>query len=104
MHNQNKTVNNAIKLIGETVAPGTSLLIDGKILSGAAHMLVGMWSRAALGPLGLGLVIANSYATSTTGKGLLGLFSKDKPAAAAAPAAPTAAPAAAPAAAPEAAN
>lgn len=93
MDNQNKTVNNAIKLVGETVAPGTSLLIDGKILSGVAHMVVGLWSRAALGPLGLGLVIANSYSTSTTGKNLLGLFSRDK---AAAPAAPASAAAPAP--------
>ncbi|MCX4246653.1 DUF6072 family protein [Paraliomyxa miuraensis] len=84
MDEQNNTVNNAIKLIGESFAPGASLLMDGKILPGAAHLLVGMWTRAVLGPVGLGLVMANSYATSTTGKSLLKQFkgepAKDEPA------------------------
>lgn len=83
MENQNRTVDNAIKLVGETLAPGASLMMDGKILAGAAHMIVGFWSRAALGPVGLGLVMANSYATSTTGKNLLKQFTKDEPAKAA---------------------
>jgi len=79
MDNQNNTVDNAIRLVGESFAPGASLLMDGNILSGAAHLLVGMWSRAVLGPLGLGLVMANSYATSTTGKNLLQQFTKGGP-------------------------
>lgn len=79
MDKQNNTVDNAIRLVGESFAPGASLLMDGNILSGAAHLLVGMWSRAVLGPLGLGLVMANSYATSTTGKNLLKQFTKDGP-------------------------
>jgi len=71
-----KTISNAIKLAGEVMAPGASLLMDGKILSGSAHLLVGFWSKAALGPVGVGLVMANSYATSTTGKNLLKQFTK----------------------------
>ncbi|MGB1016521.1 MAG: DUF6072 family protein [Nannocystaceae bacterium] len=71
-----KTISNAIKLAGEVATPGASLLLDGKILAGSAHMLVGMWSRAVLGPVGLGLVMANSYSKSTTGKNLLKQFSK----------------------------
>lgn len=80
MDNQSNTVDNAIKLVGESFAPGASLMMDGKILSGAAHLVVGLWSRAVLGPVGLGLVMANSYSTSTTGKNLLKQFSKDGPA------------------------
>lgn len=73
------TVGNAVKLAGEAFVPGASLLLDGKILSGAAHAIVGAWAGAALGPIGLALVIANSYASSTTGKNLLKQFTKDEP-------------------------
>lgn len=66
-----RPVANAVKLIGETVMPGASLLLDGNILSGGAHLLVGAIARAALGPIGLVRVMANSYSQSTTGKGLL---------------------------------
>lgn len=66
-----RPVANAVKLIGETVMPGASLLLDGNILSGGAHLLVGAIARAALGPIGVVLVMANSYSQSTTGKGLL---------------------------------
>jgi len=69
---------NAIKLVGESVAPGTSLLLDGRIFKGGAHMLVGFWAKAALGPVGLALVCLNSYSTATTGKNLLKLASNDK--------------------------
>ena len=70
------TVENAVKLVGESVVPGASLLMDGKILAGGAHMVLGAWARMALGPVGLALVIANSYAQSTTGKNLLKQFTK----------------------------
>lgn len=73
---------NAVKLVGEMIVPGASLLIDGKILQGGAHAVVGSIARAALGPLGLLLVAANSYSTSSTGKSLLKQFVKEeKPAA-----------------------
>jgi hypothetical protein len=73
---------NAVKLVSEAFVPGASLLMDGKILAGGAHLLVGTWARLALGPLGLALVAANSYSTSATGKSLLKQFAKDDPAAA----------------------
>lgn len=69
---------NAVKLVGEAFVPGASLLMDGNILAGGAHALVGTWARVALGPVGLALVAANSYAKSTTGKNLLKQFSKSK--------------------------
>jgi hypothetical protein len=72
------TVENAVKLVGEAFVPGASLLMDGKILAGGAHLIVGAWARAALGPVGLALVIANSYSQSATGKNLLKQFTKDE--------------------------
>ena len=70
-------VENAVKLVGEALLPGASLLIDGKILQGGAHAIVGTLARVALGPIGLVLVAANSYSTSSTGKSLLKHFTKD---------------------------
>ena len=78
MENQTKITDNAIKLFGEYFAPGASLLMDGKILPGAAHLVVGILLRTAIGPIGYGLVIANSYASSTTGKNLIKQFIKEK--------------------------
>ena len=75
-------IENAVKLVGEAFVPGASLLMDGKILSGGAHLIVGTWAKVALGPVGLALVIANSYATSTTGKNLIKQFTKANTAAA----------------------
>lgn len=66
---------NAVKLIGEAFVPGTSQFIDGNVVSGAVHALVGFWARAALGPVGAILVAANSYAKSVTGRNLLKQFS-----------------------------
>jgi hypothetical protein len=71
---------NAVKLIGEAVLPGASLLMEGEILAGGAHLLLGWAARAVLGPIGLAVVIANSYSRATTGKGLLKQFSKNEPA------------------------
>lgn len=93
-------IQNAVKLLGEAVMPGASLLMDGKILTGGAHLLAGALAKVALGPLGVALVIANSYALSSTGKSLLKQFTKpdaDAAPAAAAPAAVAAAPVAKPA-------
>lgn len=75
----NKTTENTIKLVSEYFAPGASLLIDGKILPGAGHLVLGLLLRSAivpLGPIGYGLVMANSYASSVTGKNLFRQFSK----------------------------
>jgi hypothetical protein len=68
---------NAVKLIGETLVPGASLLLDGNIVGGGVHLLLGTLARAAFGPIGVALVIANSYSQSSTGKGLLKQLSND---------------------------
>lgn len=73
---KDQTTQNAVKLVGEAFVPGASLLMDGQILQGGAHLIVGAAARVFLGPIGWALVIANSYATSTTGKGLLGQFKR----------------------------
>jgi len=83
-------VQNAIKLLGEAMLPGASLLMEGKILTGGAHLIVGAIAKAALGPVGVALVVANSFSLSSTGKSLLkqltqmGDSSKQDPAKAAA--------------------
>lgn len=74
---QSSPMENAVKLVGEAVLPGASLLMEGKILSGGAHAIVGTVARMALGPIGLVLVAANSFSNSSTGKGLLKHFVKD---------------------------
>ncbi len=88
------TTQNAVKLVGEAVLPGASLLMDGQILQGGVHLLAGAAAKAFLGPIGVALVIANSYAKSTTGKNLLKQFTRGE-----SPKAESAAPAAAAAAA-----
>ena len=70
---------NAIKLAGESFVPGASLLMDGQIARGGAHVLVGAVAKLLLGPLGIALVMANSYSSSTTGKSLLAQLSRGTP-------------------------
>ena len=60
-----------LKIAGETVAPGASLLLDGQVLPGVLHFLAGLAARAAFGPVGMILVAADSYSKSVSGKGLL---------------------------------
>ncbi len=79
-NNTDKTVPNAVKLVGDSIIPGSSLLIDGQLLAGAGHFLVGGLARTALGPLGFALVAANSYVRSTTGQGILKHLKKAAPA------------------------
>jgi hypothetical protein len=65
------TASNAIKLVSEgLITPGASLLLDGDIRRGGAHVLVGLAARALLGPVGWVLVAANSFSRSTTGRSL----------------------------------
>lgn len=78
-HSKSNTTDNAVKLLGEVLVPGASLMMDGKILSGGLHTIIGAWAKMALGPAGLAVVIANSYAKSTTGKNLLKQFKADAP-------------------------
>lgn len=61
----------ALKLAGETIAPGASLLLDGKVGIGALHFVGGTLARMAFGPLGVLVVAANSYSKSVTGKSLV---------------------------------
>jgi hypothetical protein len=63
-------VTNGVKLVGESVLPGASLLLDGKVPSGLVHALVGFGARAAFGPIGLLVVAADSYSKSVTNKHL----------------------------------
>ena len=63
-----------LKLVGETVAPGASLLLDGEVASGVAHLVVGTLARLAFGPVGVLLVAADSYSKSVSGKSLLEQF------------------------------
>lgn len=74
------TVQNAVKLLGETVVPGASLMMDGRIVEGGAHLLASLAAGALLGPIGLGLVAVNSYSRSTAGKHLINHFVEITPA------------------------
>src|SRR5947209_7594078 len=47
-----RTLTNGVKLVGEALLPGTSLLMDGKFGEGAAHAVVGIGARILLGPIG----------------------------------------------------
>ena len=65
-------VGRTLKIAGETVVPGASLIIDGNVRSGALHAVGGIVARSLLGPVGVGIVALNSYKKSTSGTGLLG--------------------------------
>jgi hypothetical protein len=76
---------NAVKLVGEMgVLPGSSLLIDGKIVAGGVHGILGYVAvpllGRLLGPVGWILLAANSYSKSASGSYLhehiLGLLSE----------------------------
>ncbi len=73
------TTTNAVKLLGEAFLPGASLLMEGRVAQGGAHVVAGLLAKALLGPVGLVLVIANSYSHSTTGKNLLKQFKPETP-------------------------
>ena len=78
MSNENSALANGARLIGETViTPGTSLLVDGQIISGLIHVGLGIVARATLGLPGLVLVAANSYSKTVSGKSLLANFKSD---------------------------
>ena len=52
-------IGRGLKILGETVVPGASLVLDGKILPGAAHLVGGLVARWAFGPVGWLLVAAS---------------------------------------------
>ena len=64
------TLANGVKLVGETFLPGTSLLLDGNVKNGAAHVAVGLGARLFFGPLAWAVVAADSFSTSVSGKTL----------------------------------
>ena len=73
-----QTLSRGVKIVGEAcVAPGSSLILDGDLLRGGAHLIGGLAAKAIFGPLGLALVAANSYSKSVTGNHLTGLFDKE---------------------------
>lgn len=60
-----------LKIASEVlIAPGSSLILDGRIKAGGAHLLGGIVATWALGPLGYVLVAANSYTRSVSGRHL----------------------------------
>jgi hypothetical protein len=67
----NQVVENGVKLVGESLLPGTSLMMDGDIKAGLAHAALGLLAKAALGPVAWFAVAADSYSRSVTGKGLI---------------------------------
>ena len=73
-------IGRGLKMLGETVAPGVSLVLDGKILPGAAHLVGGLVARWAFGPVGWLLVAANSYSKSVTGRSLTEHLQSTRPA------------------------
>jgi hypothetical protein len=58
-------IENGVKLVGEIVVPGASLLLDGEIKAGIGHAAVGLVTWGLLGPARL-LVSANSFSKSVT--------------------------------------
>lgn len=58
----------AVKLVGEALVPGVSLVIDGDIKNGVLHLAGGLLGKAFLGPPAWIYAAADSYSMSTTGK------------------------------------
>lgn len=69
---QNDILRNGVKVLGEAaLVPGASLLLDGKIKSGALHVGGGILAKLVFGLPGVLVVAANSYSKSVTGQSLL---------------------------------
>ncbi len=62
---------NGVKVLAEAaVLPGFSLLMDGEVKTGAIHAVAGLAARVLIGPIGWGLVAANSFSNSVSNKHL----------------------------------
>ena len=62
---------NAVKLVADQVLlPGVSLMMQGNVVGGLIHGVVGIAGRTLLGPMGWVLTGLNSYSKSTSGKNL----------------------------------
>ena len=95
MNDDLRTITNGVKLVGEAILPGTSLLMDGKLSEGAAHAVVGIGARLAFGPIGALVVAADSFSKSVNDKNLWeyapdGLFTRENEAGGAEPGEPAA--------------
>lgn len=71
---------NGVKVLGEAVLPGASLIVDGEVKSGIFHAAGGLLGIAILGPV-LGPLTwlvtgADSYSRSVSGKTIVEQFSK----------------------------
>jgi hypothetical protein len=62
------TGSKAIRVVGEGLMPGVSLLMDGDIKSGTLHLAGGVLGRMVFGPAGWLYAAADSYSKSQTGK------------------------------------
>ena len=71
-------INNGVKLVGETMLPGASLLLDGNLVNGAAHVAVGAAAAAFVAPWAVLLVVADSFSKSVSGKNLWDHINVDK--------------------------
>ena len=92
MNDDLRTLTNGVKLVGEALLPGTSLLMDGKLADGAAHAVVGIGARLALGPIGALVVADDSFSKSVNDKNLWeyapdGMFTRENSTAGESPAA-----------------
>jgi hypothetical protein len=76
MPNDENVVSNAVKLFGETVLPGASLIVSGRVGAGLLHTALGIASTAVLGPVGMFgrvvpfLIAANSFNRSVNDRNL----------------------------------
>ncbi|PHY06025.1 MAG: hypothetical protein CK528_11130 [Alcaligenaceae bacterium] len=61
---------NGVKLVGETMLPGASLLMDGNLVNGAAHAAIGVAAATFVAPWAVLLVVADSFSKSVSGKNL----------------------------------
>ena len=68
---------NGAKALGDVViAPGTSLIVQGEVKSGALHVLSGVVARSFFGPIGWLAVGADAYSRAVTGKHIWDLFTE----------------------------
>jgi hypothetical protein len=70
MANGQPVVANAVKIAGEAVMPGASMLMEGRVVGGLLHTVAAGLAGALLGPLGVLLVVANSYSNSVNDQNL----------------------------------
>lgn len=71
------TLNNGAKLLGETILPGASLLMEGRFGAGALHTVGAIVACTLLGPLGALVVAADSFSRSLpSGEDLFGRTKK----------------------------